>query len=119
MPTDLPFTKFSGQIKQIETDFRFPIMKCFFETCFSEFDDIDKQFAYLKHQGINAVVSAAGVQTNFGFRPRRFAGGPGLPKGRFSPCATVRTSMTEALYATRSQPTTVGRRVSRRLFSTQ
>jgi len=83
MSAELPFTKFRGQIKQIETDFRFPIMRRFYETCFSEFDDIDRLFANLKQQGIHTMVSAGGVQTNYGYRPRRFAGGPGLPPGRY------------------------------------
>jgi hypothetical protein len=80
---EIPFTPFRGQAKQLDTDFRLPIMADFYTLCFSAFDDLDRQYARLKAEGIARIVNAAGVQLNFGARPRRFAGGPGLPPGRY------------------------------------
>jgi hypothetical protein len=83
MSVDIPFTTFRGQIKQLDTDFKLPIMREFFEPCFSAFEDLDRLYADLKRQGIARLVTAAGIELNFGKRPRRFAGGPGLPPGRY------------------------------------
>jgi len=88
MNSEIPFTQFAGNIKQLDTNFNFPAMKQYYEACFSEFVDIDAMYATLKREGVNFIVSAAGIQINFGFRPRRFAGGPGLPPGQyFTVCA--------------------------------
>lgn len=83
MAEEIPFTTFRGQLKQLETEFRAPVMGRLFNACFSAFEDIDRQYASLKAQGIHQLISAAGSEINFGFRPRRFAGGPGLPPGRY------------------------------------
>jgi hypothetical protein len=80
---DIPFTEFHGRIKQLETAFNFPVMREFFEPSFSAFNDLDEHYAALKRQGIHRVVTAAGVEFNFGYRPRRFSGGPGLPPGSY------------------------------------
>lgn len=83
MTDTIPFTTFRGQLKQLETDFRYPVMGEYFARCFSGFTELDAFYADMKRQGIEGLVSAAGVQLNFGQRPRRFAGGPGLPPGRY------------------------------------
>lgn len=83
MADEIPFSTFSGNLKQLETEFREPIMRALFETCFSKFSDLDADYARLKQDGINYLVTAAGSEYNFGFRPRRFAGGPGLPPSRY------------------------------------
>lgn len=83
MSGDVPFTTFVGQIKQLETDFKFPVMREFFKPCFSAFEDLDEMYAKLKREGIEQFISAAGSAFNFGYRPRRFSGGPGLPSGRY------------------------------------
>jgi hypothetical protein len=58
-------------------------MEAFFETCFASFDDLGRQYAASRRDGIATFVSAAGTEINFGHRPKRFAGGPGLPVGRY------------------------------------
>jgi hypothetical protein len=80
---DIPFTTVIGEIKQLDTDFRLPVMRELFECCFSEFEAIDKMHADLKREGITSIVTAAGVEQSFGSRPRRFAGGPGLAPGSY------------------------------------
>jgi hypothetical protein len=79
MLVDIPFTTFTGRIKQFNNDFKFPIMKEFFSQSFSGFfsepifsKELVKQF-----------VTSAGVMHNFGERPRRFSGGLGLPPNRY------------------------------------
>jgi hypothetical protein len=80
MPDDIPFTTFVGQLKQLETTFQLPIMQELFEPCFAAFRELDEHYAWAYPSGF---VTAAGVEHNFGYRPRRFSGGPGLPSGRY------------------------------------
>jgi hypothetical protein len=80
---DIPFTTFHGQLKQLDYNFAVPIMKELFDTCFSAFEDIDEQYSTLIKQGVKQFITAAGSEINFGFRPRRFSGGPGLSPGSY------------------------------------
>jgi hypothetical protein len=83
VPADIPFTTFVGQIKQLDTEFRPPVLRELFECCFAEFEGIDRMHAELERSGIETVVGGAGVELSFGSRPRRFAGGPGLAPGSY------------------------------------
>jgi hypothetical protein len=83
MSSDIPFSTFQGQLKQLDTDFKLPLMRELFEPSFSAFSGLDRQRAKMLEDGIKFICSAAGVDINFGFRPRRFAGGPGLPPSRY------------------------------------
>lgn len=80
---DIPFTTFSGQLKQLETNFNSPVMQDFFDLCFSAFKGLDRIYSVLKLAGVEWLQSAAGTEYNFGYRPRRFSGGTGLPPGRY------------------------------------
>lgn len=75
---DIPYTTFDGVVRQMETRFANPVIATLYGICFSLFDDLDRQFADDFRDGIAHFVTAAGTQHNFGSRPRRFAGGPGL-----------------------------------------
>jgi hypothetical protein len=93
MAREIPVTTFSGHLKQLDTDFKHPKMKMFFDLCFSSFEGLDGMYAKLKAHGwggagpVLGIVTAAGVEHNFGFRPRRFSGGPGLrPNSYFTLC---------------------------------
>jgi hypothetical protein len=89
---EIPFSTFVGDVKQLETNFKLPLMRELFDCCFSAFAAIDRMYADLKRQGIDTIVSAAGAEFNFGSRPRRFAGGPGLaPDSYFTLCDGGRT----------------------------
>jgi hypothetical protein len=79
----IPFSTFRGQLKQLETSFKLPIMRDFFDSAFSAFAGTDEVFARFKREGVEMFANAAGMQPNFGGRPRRFAGGPGLPPDRY------------------------------------
>jgi hypothetical protein len=79
----LPFTTFVGQLKQLETDFKLPMMREYFELCFSAFAGLDEHYARMQRMGIDVLVTAAGTELNFGCRPRRFAGGRGVPHGQY------------------------------------
>jgi hypothetical protein len=81
--TDIPFTHFEGQLKQLATEFPARMMRDLYDVCFSAFTELDERYAQMKRDGIEQLVNAAGVEINFGFRPRRFSGGPGLPSGRY------------------------------------
>ncbi len=100
---EIPFSRFQGNVRQLETSFALPAMGRYFDICFSHFKRMDEKYAALKQQGIARLVSAAGVEPIFGFRPRRFSGGPGLPPGRyftlcgddnFDDCGTLRDELT-------------------------
>ena len=99
MSDEIPFKAFHGPVKQIETNFKFPAMRVLYETCFSAFNKLDAQYADLKAQGINNILTASGAEFNFGYRPRRFSGGPGLPSGRyFSVCDSARFHHNETFH---------------------
>jgi hypothetical protein len=84
--TDIPFTTYTGSVRQFETRFPLPQIAVFYGLCFSLFEDIDRQHA--DDSQITYVVTAAGTQYNFGSRPRRFAGGPGLRPESYSTIST-------------------------------
>jgi hypothetical protein len=87
MTIEIPLKTFSGYVKQLETSFKYPEMEKYFNLCFSQFREIDEMYADLKRDGIENLSSAAGSEYNFGFRPRRFSGGPGLrPNSYFTIC---------------------------------
>jgi hypothetical protein len=79
----IPFSNYKGGVKQIETNFKLPMMKELFETTFSQFSDLHFINEKLKKENITSIVTAAGTQFNFGVRNRRFAGGNNLPSGRY------------------------------------
>jgi len=81
--TDIPLSTFRGHLRQMETNFALPMMGPFFDAAFSAFKTIDEGRAGLAKDNIRKIVTASGTEVNFGSRPRRFAGGPGLAKGSY------------------------------------
>jgi hypothetical protein len=79
----LPFSTFDGQLKQLDTDFKYPIMRELFDAAFPAFEGLELQQSSLQEAGIKAVVSTGGVQLTTGRRARRFAGDTNLPPGRY------------------------------------
>jgi hypothetical protein len=79
----IPFSRFDGRLKQLETNFKLPVQRDLFDAAFSSFDGLDKMYAALQEVGINKFVTAAGTQLNTGRRPRRFAGDTNLEPGRY------------------------------------
>src|SRR5690349_10982793 len=79
----IPFTTFSGRLKQLDTNFRLPIMRDLFDAAFADFEELDRTHAAMKANGVNAVVTVSGKQPNTGRRSRRFAGDTNLPRGRY------------------------------------
>lgn len=105
---EIPYTSFNGMVRQFETKFPQKIMSDLYNMCFTAFDDLDRFHASFLKEGIKYFVTAAGTQRNFGSRPRRFAGGPGLsPESYFTICGdagdhgTLRDELT-AYYGAKS-----------------
>lgn len=62
-----------------------------FNMTFAQFHEIHQTKRWLSNSGVQALVTAAGLEHNFGFRPRRFAGGAGLrPGSYYSVCSDER-----------------------------
>jgi hypothetical protein len=83
MSAAIPFSIFRGNVKQLETSFRLPSMGALVNACFSAFTGLDQKRAKMLEEGMKYLHTSTGTEFNFGYRPRRFSGGPGLPTGRY------------------------------------
>lgn len=108
---EIPYTSFNGVVRQFETGFANDLIRDLYNMCFTLFTDLERSYAFYLKEGIEYFDTAAGTQVNFGSRPRRFAGGPGLrPESYFTVCGdagdhgTLRDELT-AYYGAKSGAT--------------